>query len=567
VSAKEARKICLGGVFVVVNKGYGCVNESPVACSGVDPAKPIAGLSVTFNATGSYDPDGSGGINGIFKFEWDWENDGTYDHIETYPCDGIATHTFTSTGQKTVKIRVTDGEGAKDTTTRTFDVGNVIYVDVDSYPFHDGTTWVRAFVDIQDALDIASNGNEIWVAEGTYVLSSGMSINKSISIYGGFDGTESTLGDRDSFPGNTHTTTVDGDGSVSTCLLLTDDATIDGFTITNGNHGVFCSEADPTITNCIITGNGFSTGSGIYCSHSSPTITDSSISSNGKRGMSCYSSSAPTISNCVFSGNTGGGLYCSTSSSPTIEDCVFSGNTAEKGGGIYCFSSTAMVRRCVFYENRATYDSEYDSKAAGGGVYYSDSSVTLLNCLFIGNYCDYGDGGAVVSWSNEGTLYWTNCTFVENDARYGGVLFTKSPGETKRLRNCILCGNTADDGHEIYSDNYSTYYHDYTKLYYCDVDNSSGWKYDDPEHGAHVELVEENIFVDPVFLNENNPKGNDDEWATSDDGFMIQSTSECKDSGYNSYTYSPVYLLYDITATTSRRVGTVDRGAYEYDPN
>lgn len=33
---------------------------------------------------------------------------------------------------------------------------------------NDGTTWNRAFLDLQDALDIASVGDQIWVADGTY---------------------------------------------------------------------------------------------------------------------------------------------------------------------------------------------------------------------------------------------------------------------------------------------------------------------------------------------------------------------------------------------------------------
>ena len=35
-------------------------------------------------------------------------------------------------------------------------------------PVHDGTTWTRAFLTLQDALAVAGSGDEIWVAQGVY---------------------------------------------------------------------------------------------------------------------------------------------------------------------------------------------------------------------------------------------------------------------------------------------------------------------------------------------------------------------------------------------------------------
>jgi hypothetical protein len=46
---------------------------------------------------------------GIRKFEWDWTNNGSYDHTES-PGDGKASHTYSTAGTYTCKLRVTDDD-------------------------------------------------------------------------------------------------------------------------------------------------------------------------------------------------------------------------------------------------------------------------------------------------------------------------------------------------------------------------------------------------------------------------------------------------------------------------
>ena len=47
-------------------------------------------------------------------------------------------------------------------------LGKIIFVKSDAGGSSDGTSWENAYTDLQSALDIASSGNEIWVAVGTY---------------------------------------------------------------------------------------------------------------------------------------------------------------------------------------------------------------------------------------------------------------------------------------------------------------------------------------------------------------------------------------------------------------
>lgn len=78
------------------------VVDSPVADTG-GPYDGYAGVPVTFDANGSYDPDGS-----IVKYEWDWNDDGTYDDSTTDP---VIVHTFSATMSGQVCLRVTDNDG------------------------------------------------------------------------------------------------------------------------------------------------------------------------------------------------------------------------------------------------------------------------------------------------------------------------------------------------------------------------------------------------------------------------------------------------------------------------
>ena len=93
------------------------VNEYPTASFVVSPSEPTEGSSATFDASGSADPDGS-----IVTYEWDWDDDGTFEENTSSP---TTTHTYANGGDKTVRLRVTDDNGASDTVSETFHVNHV----------------------------------------------------------------------------------------------------------------------------------------------------------------------------------------------------------------------------------------------------------------------------------------------------------------------------------------------------------------------------------------------------------------------------------------------------------
>lgn len=79
-------------------------NIAPVATITI-PAQPmVANVPISFQASGT-DLDGS-----VVLYEWDWENDGTIDASSASP--GSTNHSFPAVGNYTVKLRVTDNQGA-----------------------------------------------------------------------------------------------------------------------------------------------------------------------------------------------------------------------------------------------------------------------------------------------------------------------------------------------------------------------------------------------------------------------------------------------------------------------
>ncbi|MFG0328808.1 MAG: S8 family serine peptidase [Phycisphaerales bacterium] len=92
-------------------------NQPPVADLSATPLSGDAPLDVSFNASGSFDPDGS-----ITDFSWDYDGDGTYD--ESTGTTATSFVTYTIPGSYDAVVRVTDDGGAQDTATVTIDVSD-----------------------------------------------------------------------------------------------------------------------------------------------------------------------------------------------------------------------------------------------------------------------------------------------------------------------------------------------------------------------------------------------------------------------------------------------------------
>ncbi len=235
----------------------------------------------------------------------------------------------------------------------------VRYVDLNSsFSTPPYTNWSTAATNIQDAVDVAANGDTVLVTNGVYAtggqrwFDSGtnrLTVTNSLIL-------RSVNGPAVTFIQGYHGPAT----NAARCALLTTNAVLSGFTLTNGQSGI---------------GN-YPQGGGVYC----------------------YSLSA-TISNCVLAGNlanyAGGGAY-----GGTLVNCVLDGNSAtNSGGGAY---NSALVN-CFLLGNSAR---------NGGGAY----SGTLTNCILLGNSATV-EGGGTYTLNNDPVC---NCTIVSNTADSGG---------------------------------------------------------------------------------------------------------------------------------------------------
>ncbi len=95
-----------------------------------------------------------------------------------------------------------------------------------------GTSWSVAFRTLTKASQAATqSGDEVWVAEGTYVESDTVTIPAGVSFYGGFAGGETDLFQRD---WTANPAIIDGQNARQ---CVSNDGVLDGFSITRSLSG------------------------------------------------------------------------------------------------------------------------------------------------------------------------------------------------------------------------------------------------------------------------------------------------------------------------------------------
>jgi parallel beta-helix repeat protein len=325
---------------------------------------------------------------------------------------------------------------------------------------------------LQTALTQATDGDTIYVAQGTYTGTGAavVTVTQSITLAGGWDGT--TTGDVVRDP-NAYPTTLDGENA-RRGVYISGDITprLDGFIVTRGNAtglggmpydlddggGIYSEDASPIIVNNVITDNlgsssidTFGEGGGIYLVNASATaiISGNTIISNTASigdigyggGIVLYESDATVEGNWVLSntGSTadngyGGGVFVS-GHHPWIVNNIIQGNTASevtagRGGGLCLYDASALAESNLIADNQT--DPSKDGH--GGGIYYLFGIPTFNSNRILSNTAKFG-GGIYVFRSASLTL--TNNVIAQNTAQ--GLYFY---GATSHPVTGMLVNNT-----------------------------------------------------------------------------------------------------------------------------
>lgn len=294
---------------------------------------------------------------------------------------------------------------------------NIIYVDRDvTTGNQDGSTWSNAYASLSNALDAAEFGDMLWVADGTYTLPmngdrlASFVLRDGVSVYGGFNGTETYFNERDP---SLNITILSGD------IGVVDDASDNTFHIVrlqDVNQHVVLDGVHLEAGNSV-GGNmdfPFSQNGGAILIHSAlPGIDTANI----------------VINNCNFlhdHAKQGGSIaFNSTYNLPTrlcITNSIFSDNRADNGGGAIYIPSlnnkiTCRIESSVFQDNEANFGS--------GGAIYDNNNVTdwwVSRSEFTNNRMNFGDGGAIALWnlSSERKVHFSATDFINNRSSTDG---------------------------------------------------------------------------------------------------------------------------------------------------
>ncbi|KPK76110.1 MAG: hypothetical protein AMJ79_08180 [Phycisphaerae bacterium SM23_30] len=315
---------------------------------------------------------------------------------------------------------------------------------------------------IQEAVNAASAGDTVIVADGTYTGAGNRDIDflgKAITLRS-INGPENCIINCQGSWSNPHRgfyfKSQETPASVVKGFTITNGYAGEGMVILKSGGGIMCEQnCDPSILECVIT-NCIAEGSGGgICSWlSSPTISGCTIRDNtcihGRGGGIYTKHGTVKINACKILNNAaqgisfvggGGGVYLHFGN-PTVSNCTLSNNQAKgSGGGIFFCDSDAMMSNCEIRDNTTE---EY-----GGGIRCYRGSQTIRNCIVSGNMAESNGGGISV---RECDTVLGNCTITANQSQgvadsAGGI---HGHASTTTITNCIFWNNTPNEGGGYY---------------------------------------------------------------------------------------------------------------------
>lgn len=432
----------------------------------------------------------------------------------------------------------------------------------------DGSSWANASSDLQAMINAAAVGESVWVAAGTYKPASHPTgcydcnlpqdytfQMRDVKLYGGFPATGNpTFADRDV---NVHETILSGDlngddmitGTGNSVNFVnytdnafhvvlsideTDNALLDGFTITGGNAyldvygavyvegqtvyqteggGLYANNSNLAVSNCKFIFNKAQYGGGISNRKATLTVSSSVLKQN-------------------FASVEGGGVCSTLAVKLVLKNCLISYNRSNSWAAAISSNRTeAEIRECIISENSCLND---------GVVRCSQKPSSIVNTVVYGNQ---------VSGSKIFDLFMTNakianCTITKNQMFYDGVNVVLWGSDSNvELRNTIVYDNPAYNGTRMTLNGNNTPFGAYNSI----IENPTLSYTGSGNLGSMI----------PGFVDATDPDGLDNKPGSSDDGLRLQRTSPAVDAGTAANTPANDILgnaIYNLTR---------DIGAYE----
>ena len=288
------------------------------------------------------------------------------------------------------------------------------------------------YATVQEAVDAASEGDTVKVAQGVYTGTDTVVVylSKGLTVSGGY-----TVTNWINPKPETHPTVLDAEDRPRRRGVFVDGTNVgpirlEGLTIRRGfaqdfsGGGVYILTGTVTLQECRIldsraTGSpGF--GGGLYARGGTLNLTGNVVQGNNSE-------------------KRGGGVGIENSV-VTLYDNVIRDNM---GSGLYLLDSQATVEGNVVEEN---------SGWEGGGITLDGGSVTLSHNLIVSNTAS-SHGGGLWALASEGTILLTANSILSNtvvgwsDGMGGGVLaYAEAPGELILRENRIAFNRTAYTG-------------------------------------------------------------------------------------------------------------------------
>lgn len=337
------------------------------------------------------------------------------------------------------------------------------FVDQNASGTGDGSSWQNAFPHLQQALAIAQNGDEVWVAKGVYKPTTTtdrnafFNLSSGLKVYGGFSGTETLREQRD---------------WVSNPTILSGDIGVPGDSTDNSFNILYAYSPDEkTRLDGLVFEEGNATNPDPSIDFHRPTRSGGGIYLDGEN----FGYAQLSVANCIFRRNRatyqGGGIYANGREGGMaivrLENCLFERNVSHTLGGAFSLENyfeqpfALEIKGCEFRENSTlsygnavwlrshqavTFsDCKFSKNSSIGGatIYFdqleSNHTVEFSECTFDKNSNDVIRYSPNFQAFNDGNFIFKSCVFTENGLPLISISVTKIA--QAKFENCIFSLN------------------------------------------------------------------------------------------------------------------------------